>query len=77
MQISWHYDVLTHFKGNRTIKNILVPPRDKDPMENKSGAIYWFQHGELVCDGEYIGETSRTFGERFKEHLKEPQYTQP
>ena len=41
-------------------------------MEKKSGAIYWLQHGELVCDEEYIGETSRTFGERFKEHLKEP-----
>ena len=26
----------------------------------------------MWCDEEYIGETSRTFGERFKEHLKEP-----
>ena len=25
-----------------------------------------------MCDEEYIGKTSRTFGERFKEHLKEP-----
>ena len=39
-------------------------------MENKSGAIYWFQCGDLACDEEYI--TSWTFGERFKEHLKEP-----
>ena len=38
----------------------------------KSGAIYWFQCGDLACDEEYIGETSRTFRERFKEHLKEP-----
>ena len=42
-----------------------------DPMENKSGAIYWYQCGDLTCDEEYRGETSRTFGERFKEHLKE------
>ena len=62
----------THFKGSRTIKSILVSPKDKDPMENKSGAIYWFQYGELVCDEEYIGETSMTFGERFKVHLKAP-----
>ena len=41
-------------------------------MENKGGVIYWLQYGDLVCDEEYIGETSRTFGERFKEHLKEP-----
>ena len=41
-------------------------------MENKSGAIYWFQCGYFACDEEYIVETSRTFGERFKENLKEP-----
>ena len=41
-------------------------------MENNSGTIYWFQCGDLACDEEYIGETSGTFGERFKEHLKEP-----
>ena len=41
-------------------------------MANKSGAIYWFQCGELTCNDEHIGETSRTFGERFKEHLREP-----
>ena len=64
--------IQTHFKGYKTIKNILVSPKDKDHMENKSGAIYWFQCRELMCDKEYIGETSRTFGERFKEHLNEP-----
>ena len=26
----------------------------------------------MDCDDEYIGESSRTFGERFKEHLKGP-----
>ena len=60
-----------HFKGNSTIKNLLVSPKDMDPMENKSGAIYLFYCGDLACDKEYIGETSRTFGEKFKEHLKE------
>ena len=41
-------------------------------MVNQSGAIYWYQCGDLSCDEEYIGETSRTFGERYKEHLKAP-----
>ena len=41
-------------------------------MVNQSGAIYWYQCGDLACDDEYIGETSRTFGERYKEHLKAP-----
>ena len=26
----------------------------------------------MECDEEYIGESSRTFGERFKEHLEGP-----
>ena len=45
----WHlkkicgkYGIQTHFKGNGTIKNVLVSPKEKDPMEKKSGAIYWF-----------------------------------
>ena len=41
-------------------------------MVNQRGAIYWCQCDDLGCDEEYIGETSRTFGERYKEHLKDP-----
>ena len=66
------YGIQTHFKGDRTIKSLLVFPQEKDPMVNQSGAIYWYQCGDLGCDDEYIGETSRTIGERYKEHLKAP-----
>ena len=48
------------------------PPRDKDPMMKKSGVIYSYKCGRVECDGEYIRESSRTFGERFKEHQKAP-----
>ena len=71
-KICGRYGIQTHFKGGRTIKNLLVSPKDKDPMVSQSGAIYWYQCGDLSCDDEYIGETSRTFGERSKEHLKAP-----
>ena len=71
-KICGRYGIQTHFKGSRTIKNLLVSPKDKDPMVNQSGAIYWYQCGDLGCDVEYIGETFRTFGERYKEHLKAP-----
>ena len=64
------YGIQTHFKGNITFKNLLVSP--KDTTEHKSGAVYWFESGEPACDKEYIRNTSRTFGERFKEYLKEP-----
>ena len=71
-KICGRYGIQTYFKGGRTIKSLLVSPKDKDPMVNQSGAIYWYQCGDLGCDDEYIGETSRTFGQRYKEHLKAP-----
>ena len=71
-KICGKYGIQTHFKVGRTIKNLLVSPKDKDPMLNQSGEIYWYQCGDLGCNDEYIGETSRTFGERYKEHLKAP-----
>ena len=50
---------------------MLVKPKDQDLIDKKGRTIYLYQCGELACD-EYIGETSRTQGERLKEHLKEP-----
>ena len=71
-KICGRYGIQTHFKGASTIKNLLISPKGKDPMVNQSGAIYWYQCGDLGCDDEYIEETSMTFGERYKEHLKDP-----
>ena len=71
-KICGRYGSQTHFKGGSTIKNLLASPKDKDPMVNQSGGIYWYQCGDLGCDDEYLGETSRTLGERYKEHLKAP-----
>ena len=72
-KIYGRYGIQTHFKGGRTIKNLFgLSPRTKTTMVNQSGAIYWYQCGDLGCDEEYIGETSRIFGERYKEHLKAP-----
>ena len=46
--------------------------KDQDPMLKKSGVIYRYKCDRVKCDKEYIGESSRTFGERFKEHQKAP-----
>ena len=48
------YGIQAHFKGG--IKNLLVSPKDKDPIVNQSGAIYWYQCCNLGCDDEYRGE---------------------
>ena len=70
MKIYSKYGIQTHFKGNRTIKEMLVKPKDKDAIDRKGGAIYCYQCGELAWNEKYTGETSITFGERYKEHLK-------
>ena len=66
------YGIKVHFKGNTTIKQILMKPKDQDPMDNKSGVIYSYQCNNIACDEKNIGETARTMGERHKEHLKQP-----
>ena len=64
--------IQVHFKGNTTIKQLLMKPKEQDPKEKKSGIIYSYQCTNIACDEEYIGETSRTLGEGCKEHLKQP-----
>ena len=66
------YGILVHFKSGKTIKDELVAPKDQDHITNKSGIIYRNKCDRLECNDEYIGETARTFGERFKEYLKAP-----
>ena len=61
-----------HFKGGRTLKNILVSPKDQDKITSKNSVIYSYSCGSIDCGEEYIGESGRTFGERYKEHLKAP-----
>ena len=55
-KICGRYGIQTHFKGGSTIKNLLVSPKDKDPMVNQSSAKYWYQYGNLGCNDEYIGK---------------------
>ena len=64
--------IQVHFKSGKTIKDELVAPKDKDHITKQHGIIYKFKCDRLECDEQYIAETARTFGERFKEHLKAP-----
>ena len=59
-------------KEDRQSKTSLMAPKDKDPINSKSGVIYRYQCKEQGCGEEYIGESGRTFAERFKEHHKSP-----
>ena len=66
------YGIQVHFKSGKSIKDELVAPKDKDHLTQKSGIIYRYKCDKLECDEEYIVETARTFGERYKQHLKAP-----
>ena len=62
-QVCGKYGIQVHFRGNSTMKQALMKPKDQDPRDNKSGVIYSYQCNHLDCDEEYIGGTSRTLGE--------------
>ena len=66
------YGIEVHLKGGHTIKDLLMAPKDKDPILKRSGFIYRYKCGRVDCDHEYIGQSARNFEERFKEHLKAP-----
>ena len=70
--VSRKHGIQVYFKGGKTIKGLLIAPKDKDPITKKSCVIYRFKCDRVECDEEYTGESSRTFGQRFKEHLKLP-----
>ena len=69
-KICGKYGIQTYFKGNTIIKQLLMKPKDKEPKDKKSGVIYTtaISVGTLPA----VRNTSRTLGERYKEHLKQP-----
>ena len=64
--------IQVHFKGNNTIKDLLVAPKDRDSITNKGGVIYSNKCDHPGCTMGYIGETGRNFGDRYREHLRAP-----
>ena len=62
------HGVQVYFRGGKTIRSLLVVSKDKDPILKKIIVLYRYKCDRVQCDEEYIGEPSRTFGEKFKEH---------
>ena len=59
----------TYTSRKNGIRTLLVTPKDKDTITQKSRVIYRHEHGRVKCDEDYIGESARTIRENFKEHL--------
>jgi len=59
-------NIATAFKPYRTIRNVLVHPKDKIDRDDTTGCVYQIDCAN--CEDTYIGETGRKFGTRLKEH---------
>ena len=60
--------IQVHFKGRNTVKQLLMAPKDKDPKLAMSGIIYRYRCPHINCTEQYIGESGRILGDRYKEH---------
>ena len=61
-----------HLNGGKSIRDLLVTPKDKDNIFHKSEVIYRYRCSRVDCEDEHIGKSDRTFAEIFKEPLRSP-----
>ena len=57
------------------IRRALVSPKDKAPLENKSGVVYYIKC--KTCGVDYVGETVRSFKQRKAEHARPSNISSP
>jgi hypothetical protein len=62
------YGIATYHKPYNTIRSMIVRPKDPTPDTKKCGIVYELNCDE--CDAKYVGETSRSFETRIKEHKR-------
>ena len=59
------------FKGQNTIKLMLMHPKDKVDPSLQKDVVYQWSCIKSNCKSSYIGETSRSLSEHVQEHSKE------
>jgi len=64
-----NHNVPVAMKPYKTLKSVLVHPKDKQKKEDLTECVYKVHCAN--CDKTYIGETGRTFGLRLQEHRTE------
>ena len=61
------------FRPHRTLRQMLVHPKDKTKKGDICGAVYHIKckgTNKTECHDDYIGETERTLNARFSEHRR-------
>ena len=66
LKYTWTSTAKFKSKGDNAMKDLLVAPKDKDNISSKGGVIYRYKCHHLGCTVEYIGDTGRIFGDRYK-----------
>lgn len=69
------HGVTTAFKPHKTIRRLLVHPKDKMKCNDVCGCVY--QINCANCEHVYIGETARKFGTRLGEHRSDVDTNSP
>ena len=60
------------FQRHNHIRTITHGSQGQGPQTSQSGVIYRYKCPNINCTEQYIGESGRTLGDRYKEHLKPP-----
>ena len=71
IQLFKYTPVQVCFKGQNTIKSMLMHPKDKVDPSLKKDIVYQWSCTKPNCKSSYIRETSRSLCEWVKEHSKE------
>ena len=66
------YGIDVHLKGGQTIKDHLMSPKDKDPINKKVGSYTGISVTGLIVMMNILVSQLENFEERLKEHLKAP-----
>ena len=61
-------NIRTCFKPHKTLRELLVHPKDHIPDIKKPGVVYSISCND--CDSVYVGQTGRTLEHRMKEHKR-------
>ena len=69
------HDIKVAQKPARTLRNMLVHPKNPVPHLDKRGVIYKVQCEDCTCT--YVGETARSLGVRLSEHRRALRLNQP
>ena len=73
-RIFGNYGIRAYFKPTRTLRQLLVSPKDKTEKKDTVGPVYMIpcqgQTTRGLCSESYIGETERSLKTRFLEHRR-------